>query len=237
MDLKNPCGWSGTIHDFLTLSKPHWLLSMQEHHQRCMNCPADQSQILAWDHCFDILQKELKQLVRIKPAIAEYAIIFEYELPRERGRRPDVVILGPCVFVLEFRDYAKLLAAHSDQVAAYARDLKHYHAASHHYTVLPILILARSRDLIHRDEDVLVISPDHIADVFDVEVEPGNGPRIDPQQWITAEYAPLLSLIQAARTIWNKEPLPQIKRALSAGIPKTIAIPPCVCPRHCYPHV
>lgn len=148
-----------------------------------------------------------------------------------------MVILGPCVFVLEFRDYAKLLAAHSDQVAAYARDLKHYHAASHHYTVLPILILARSRDLIHRDEDVLVISPDHIADVFDVEVELENGPRIDPTQWIIAEYAPLPSLIQAARTIWNKEPLPQIKRALSAGIPKTIAIPPCVCPRHCYPHV
>jgi DUF2075 family protein len=29
-------------------------------------------------------------------------------------------------------------------------------------------------------------------------------------------------LIQAARTIWNKQPLPQIKRALSAGIPQTI---------------
>jgi hypothetical protein len=55
MDLKNPCGWSGTIHDFLPLSKPHWLLSMQEHHQRCMNCPADQSQQLAWDPSFDIL--------------------------------------------------------------------------------------------------------------------------------------------------------------------------------------
>ncbi len=177
----------------------------------------------AWDHSFDILQKELKQFVQIKPVIAEYAIIFEYELPRERGRRPDVVILGPCVFVLEFKDYAKLLAAHSDQVAAYARDLKHYHAASQHYTVLPILVLARSKDLIQRNEDVLVISPDHIADVFDVEVELENGPQIDPQQWITAEYAPLPSLIQAARTIWNKEPLPQIKRALSAGIPQTIA--------------
>jgi hypothetical protein len=73
-------------------------------------------------------------------------------------------------------------------------------------------------DLIQRDEDVLVISPDHIADVFDVEVELENGPGIDPQHWITAEYAPLPSLIQAARTIRDKEPLPQIKRALSAGI-------------------
>ena len=196
---------------------------MQEHHQRCMTSPADQSQILAWDHSFDILQKEVKQLVQIKPVIGNYTIIFEYELPRERGRRPDVVILGPCVFVLEFKDYTKLLAAHSDQVAAYARDLKNYHAASHRHTVLPILVLARSKDLIQRDEEVLVISPDHLADVFHLEVELENGPLIDPQVWISAEYAPLPSLIQAARIIWDKQPLPQIKRALSAGIPETIA--------------
>ncbi|WP_292348538.1 DUF2075 domain-containing protein [Methanoregula sp. PtaB.Bin085] len=223
MDEKKPCGWSGAIHNFLSLSKPHWLIAMQEHHKRCMNTPADESQILAWDYSFEILQRELKQLVQIKPAIASYAIIFEYELPRERGRRPDVVILGPCVFVLEFKDYAKLLAAHSDQVAAYARDLKNYHAGSQQYTVLPILVLARAKDLIQRDEDVLVISQDHLADVFDVEVELENGPLIDPQKWITAEYAPLPSLIQAARTIWEKQPLPQIKRAQSAGIPETIA--------------
>jgi hypothetical protein len=34
---------------------------MLEHHRRCMNASADQNQILAWDHSFDILQKELKQ--------------------------------------------------------------------------------------------------------------------------------------------------------------------------------
>ena len=93
-----PCGWFGSIHTFLSLSKSDWLSSLQAHHQRCMNSPADQSQILAWDHSFDILQRELKQLVQIKPAFGNYAIIFEYELPRERGRRPDVIILGPCVF-------------------------------------------------------------------------------------------------------------------------------------------
>ncbi len=219
----NPCGWSGTIQTFLSLKKTDWLSSLETHHQRCMNAPADQSQILAWDHSFDILQRELKQLVQIKTAIQDYTIIFEYELPRERGRRPDVVILGPCVFVLEFKDYAKLLEAHSDQVSAYARDLKNYHAGSQPYTVLPILVLARAKDLIHRDEDVLVLSPDHIADVFTLESELETGTLIDPPLWIAAEYAPLPSLIEAARTIWGKQPLPQIKRALSAGIPQTIA--------------
>jgi DUF2075 family protein len=188
-----------------------------------MNVPADESQILAWDHSFDILQRELKQLAQIKPAIQDYTIIFEYELPRERGRRPDVVILGPCVFVLEFKDYAKLLQAHSDQVAAYARDLKNYHAGSQPYDVFPILVLARAKDLISRDDDVIVLSPDHIADVFSIESALETGTRIDPTQWLASEYSPLPSLITAARTIWDKQPLPQIKRALSAGIPETIA--------------
>ncbi len=224
MDVQNtPCGWSGTIHTFLSISKAAWLIALEGHHQRCMNAPADQSQILAWKHEFDILQKELRQLVQIKPEIGNYSIIFEYELPRERGRRPDVVILGPCVFVLEFKDYAQRLQAHSDQVAAYARDLQHFHSASQNHTVIPILVLARAKDRISLDEDVIVISSDHIADVLTLQSELETGALIDPTLWIAAEYAPLPSLIQAARTIWGKQPLPQIKRALSAGIPQTIA--------------
>jgi DUF2075 family protein len=218
-----PYGWSGSIHDFLSLSKADWLAALQEHHQRCMNCPADQSQLLAWDHEFDLLAKELKQLLQVKPALETYTIIFEYELPRERGRRPDVIILGASIFVLEFKDYAKILRAHVDQVAAYARDLQHYHAGSQQSTVIPTLVLARAKELIKRDDNVIILSPDRIADVFMVESEVETGTLIDPISWISAEYSPLPSLIQAARTIWNKQPLPQIKRALSAGIPQTIA--------------
>jgi len=221
--ISNPCGWSGTIHKFLSLTKADWLIALKEHNLRCMNCPADQSQLLAWDHEFDLLTKELKHVLQVKPVLGTYTIIFEYELPRERGRRPDLIILGTSIFVLEFKDYAKILQAHVDQVSAYARDLKHYHAGSQESTVLPILVLARAKDLKTRDDDVIIVSPDGIKDVFSIESEAETGKLIDPNKWITAEYSPLPSLIQAARTIWNKQPLPQIKRALSAGIPQTIA--------------
>jgi DUF2075 family protein len=223
-DRKNPCGWSGTILEFLQMPVVHWLSVMQEHYEQSQHAPAGESRILAWAQTFDILQKELKQLVQIKPAIGGDTIIFGYELARERGRRPDVVILGPCIFVLSFRDDAKLLAAHSDQVAALARDLKNYHAASQQYTVLPILVLAHSRDLIHRDGEVLVISPDHIADVSNVEVELEDGPRIDPQHWIHADYTPLPPLVQAARMLWDDNvPVPPAKSVHNAGIPLALA--------------
>ena len=219
----NPCGWSGSIHTLLSVAKTDWLTALQEHHKRCMNCPADQSQLLAWDHEFDLLTKELKQLIQVKPALGIYTIIFEYELPRERGRRPDVIILGHSIFVLEFKDYAKILQAHVDQVSAYARDLKHYHSGSQQSTVIPILVLARTKDLLKLEDDANIISPNRIGDIFKSEFGVEAGMLIDPVTWINADYSPLPSLIQAARRLWDdKTQLPRIRRAESAGIPQTI---------------
>jgi len=221
---KTPCGWFGTFHAFLSLSKSDWLTSLQEHYQRCMNCPADESQKAAWEHSFDILQIELKKLVTAKPTTESFSIIFEYELPRERGRRPDVIILGSStIIVLEFKDYSKILQAHVDQVDAYARDLKHYHKGSQPYTVLPVLVLARAKDLNQTYDSIPCVSANSLGNYLGNTILTDIFPLIDPVGWIGSDYSPLPSLIQAARTIWNKQPLPQIKRALSAGIPQTIA--------------
>lgn len=220
---KYQCGWFGTITDFLGLSPSTWLNALADHHQQCMHCPADESQKTAWAHSFDILQNELKELVISKPFTGEYTIIFEYELPRERGRRPDVIILGSStVFVFEFKDFNKILQAHVDQVDAYARDLKHYHAGSHPYAVLPILVVARTKDLIQDFDNISVVSANTISRFLTSHTPAEVQSLIDPIHWLSADYAPLPSLIQAARTIWDRQPLPQIKRALSAGIPQTI---------------
>jgi hypothetical protein len=186
----HPCGWSGSIHDFLSLAKADWLAALQVHHQRCVNCPADQSQLPEWDHEFDLLAKQLKQLLQVKPALGSCTIIFEYELPDGRGGRPDVIILGACVFVLEFRDLAEILQTHVDQLEACARDLERYPTGSHQYTVVPILILTRAKELIRRDGDIIILSPDRIADVLTVQSELETGPLIDPVTWITAGYSP-----------------------------------------------
>jgi len=185
----NPCGWSGSIHAFLLLSKQDWLTALQEHHQRCMNCPADESQQAAWNHSFDLLQMELKKLVQSTPAAGNFTIIFEYELPRERGRRPDVIILGSStIFVLEFKDYGKIIQAHVDQVAAYARDLKHYHAGSRPYTVVPILVLARAKDLIQTYDAITVVSANTIGAFLETRMASESVPLIDPIPWIIPRF-------------------------------------------------
>jgi hypothetical protein len=83
-----------------------------------MYVSADESQQAAWEHSFDLLQTELKKLIQSKPNARNFSIIFEYELPRERGRRPDVVILGTStILVLEFKDFSN----YAEFVSALAR--------------------------------------------------------------------------------------------------------------------
>lgn len=124
-----PCGWYGLIGEFFSTPKDRWLASLEDYHQRFLREPASASQISAWESSFQVLQAELKNLSQTNPSVLKWTILFEYELPRERGRRPDVILLGPgIIYVIEFKDFTSILQAHVDQVDAYARDIKHYHA-------------------------------------------------------------------------------------------------------------
>jgi hypothetical protein len=182
-----PCGWYGTIQQFLTLSRSEWLSALDRHHVECMNGPADESRNSAWERLFEILHKELKQLLQVKPELGNYTLIFDYELPRKRQNHPDVVILGASIFILWFLDGAEIIRADVDQVDASAHHLKQYHAEARQFDVIPILVLAGAKGMIRRDKEVLILSPDHIADFFNVQAELENKSLIDADRWMSAE--------------------------------------------------
>ena len=151
------CGWHGPLEAFLCVDERNWESHLLLHHQSCALEPAADSQRCAWHNCFLALREQLRDL-------GDAYIIFEYELPRERGRRPDVVILiCGTVLVLEFKDHRTAHRAHIDQVAAYARDLRHYHAASHLAAVVPVLVLTGSLDPPTTFEDVTVVGPKDLS--------------------------------------------------------------------------
>lgn len=207
-----------------------------------MGRPPSGEQVEAWRGEYTVLTAALRDIVASAPRAREWAAIFEYELPRERGRRPDVVILtGSQVIVLEFKESATLLKAHVDQVAAYARDLRHYHVASHDKLVDPVLVLTRSPVESHGVvrwqspqigsdpgaesdfEDVAVVNLQGLRGIIAELERRAPGEPVDAEGWLNADYSPLPSLVSAARRIFEHEPLPQIKKAQSAGIPDTIA--------------
>src|SRR5579863_1054765 len=85
----------------------------------------------------------LVEISTLKNVLAnrEGFISFEYSIPR-MGKRIDVVIIiGPVIFVLEFKvDEKQFSSAALDQVWDYALDLKNFHEASNAPFVAPVLI-------------------------------------------------------------------------------------------------
>ena len=73
-------------------------------------------------------------------------IHFEYAIPR-MGKRIDVVLLiGPVIFVLEFKvGEREFTFSALDQVCDYALDLKNFHESSRDHFIAPVLIATRAR--------------------------------------------------------------------------------------------
>jgi hypothetical protein len=65
---------------------------------------ASREQHAAWRVSLTTLQAQGAQVLALHPPAREHAAVLEYMLPREGGRRPDVVVLqNGVVVVLEFK--------------------------------------------------------------------------------------------------------------------------------------
>lgn len=209
-----------SIQSFLEVEVATWGTLLKEHHIDCMQEEAIYSQRKAWFDCFTILQRELRLLLLPEELAQKTFIIFEYELPRERGRRPDVLVCsGNNIIVLEFKGYSKENQAQIDQAKHYARDLRNYHKQSHHLNVVPVLVLAAATNISHSEYDVQILSGDKI---YTLLVDLVKDPFTEIEDWFDSEYAPLPSLIRSAQLLFKEKKFPQIKRANSAGIPATL---------------
>jgi hypothetical protein len=189
-----------------------------------MHQQPSRSQEAAWRDSLLALKITFEELGSTKSESAAWGVILEYELPRERGRRPDVLIFAPGrLVVLEFKAALTADPEALDQVEAYARDLREYQEATRDLTVIPVLVTGAE------------VAPDkpqkvHVAGLGDLStlladvLELAAGPPTDLHAWAAADYAPLPALVTAARRIFNHEPLPAIKRAQSAGIPEAMEV-------------
>lgn len=217
-------GWAGSAGDFLTLTEPQFLASLDAHHRALWNAPAAGSQRKAWSDEFHVMGHALRACVQALPTeAARWGVVFEFEMPFEGGRRPDVVVLaGEALVVLEFKSSSLPDQAAVDQAFAYARDLSDYHQASHELVPYPIVVLTGAAPGMAVNWDqVVVTAPEGLERyLFDAH-RPGS---VDLAGWLSAPYDPLPSLIEAARRIFRHEPLPHVKRALAAGLPETVEL-------------
>jgi hypothetical protein len=167
----------------------------------------------AWLAQISFLQSQLGALTG--------ALFFEFNIPR-MGRRIDAVLLiGPVVFVIEFKVGERgFERAAVDQVWDYALDLKNFHEASHSVSIIPILIATDATKStpfkLHADEDKvfrpILVHPSGFREAIDVALQPVNGEVLDAQRWSSAPYHPTPTIIEAARALYAQHSVEAIAR-------------------------
>lgn len=210
-----------TLEAFMQMDVAQWGTLLKEHHLDCMQEDASVSQRRAWFNCFKALRQQFGAMVLDENLSRHVYLIFEYELPRERGRRPDVLLLaGNHVLVLEFKGHSIEDKGHIDQAKHYARDIRNYHEQSHSLKVVPFLVLVSAENRIEKMDEVSIISADNLAKAVHPYL---TAPFDNVKAWFHSEYAPLPTLLQSAQMLFKENDFPQIKKAHSAGIPQTLA--------------
>jgi hypothetical protein len=168
----------------------------------------------AWLMQADMLRSQLVDL--------SGSIFLEFSIPR-MGRRVDTVLLiGPAVYVVEFKvGESAFDRASIEQVWDYALDLKNFHEASHSAPIVPILVataasesppleLRADTDRVHRPLCVHAAAFRRSLDLMSASI---SGEDIDPDAWHSAPYHPTPTIIEAARALYSQHSVEAIARS------------------------
>jgi len=222
--MSEPWGWASSVGEFLSTPKERWLQALADHHLRLLHMPPADSQIRAWKEEHDIVFDALKLCVVSDGTVKDrWSVAFEYELPLEGGRRPDVVVLaGGSVNVLEFKSKRQWSQPDVDQTIGYVRDLHDYHSGTANRPCAGLLVLAGARQPIAEIRDGIPVGDPTSIPQYLMKFETDGSH--DLESWLNSDYQPLPTLVEAARKIFRNEPLPHVKTALSAGIPEALEV-------------
>lgn len=171
----------------------------------------------AWLEQIAFLQKNLDGL--------RGTLYLEFNIPRMGSRIDAVLLIGPVVFVVEFKvGEATFDQAAIDQVWDYALDLKNFHEASHQASLVPILIATEAKeskamkltvdaDRVYRP---LQIHPGGFRTAIDSALAVIGGDALDQNHWAQGSYKPTPTIVEAAKALYAHHGVGAIK-AFDAG--------------------
>jgi hypothetical protein len=167
----------------------------------------------AWVEQIDVLKTSLQDI--------NGWILLEFIVPRI-GTRIDVVLLiGPIIFVVEFKvGETHINRTDLNQVWDYALDLKNFHQGSHHSPIVPILI---ATNYAHPDSALGVPYRDNVFPpvrsnsanlglIIRAALKDLSGVEIEYKVWIGAPYRPTPTIIEAAQALYSQHSVEAISR-------------------------
>lgn len=212
-----------SLNDFKVLDKNTWLETMQKAHvQYEFEYPGRKlhpDQIFAWDDCFDVLQRVLKNF---QPP--EFYVIFEYVLYSENGCRPDVLLVsGSQVFILEFKHKDHAPEADIMQADMYGRFISTCHKESRNKEVITCLVLTTSKEIEENlNGSIHMVSEVALKNLLFERVAQ-FGKTVDIEKWEASIYEPDKNSLQRMVDMFEYGKLPHLKSAQSSKIPVALS--------------
>lgn len=213
-------GWQSTLQVFVNSRKTDII-----QHLHAFPGYAGPQQDQAWHSSVNWLQKACNNVLQEDSGAYKHSAILEYELPRD-FRRPDIIVLrGGTVVVLEVKGSIGTSQAALDQVLAYARDLRAYYAACATAPVMPVLVPSNGPIQPIEVDGVRVVGPEGVEELLKTIDAQNQRSSVQITDFLQADaYAPLPTIVQAARELYHGRELPFIKRARAATEPAINAI-------------
>lgn len=167
-----------------------------------------------WIKEIEILKRELKNLID-----EDSRILFEYVIPRMGKRIDNVILYKNIVFLLEFKCGNNCYySSDYDQIYDYALDLKNFHKESGDKLIVPILIATEApsfNNSIVIDNKVmgpLKCNEFGIGNLITNIVSSFKEESFSYDGWISSEYLPTPTIIEAAQALYTNHSVMDIAR-------------------------
>lgn len=212
------CGWSGSITQFLVLDESNFLAHLGD-----FIGDFKEEQVEAWRNSYHVLQQTLSSY-QSEP----WQLIFEYELPREGGRRPDVLLLLPGeLLVIEFKMKGNPRSADYEQLSSYVRDFNHYHEAVAKYSLqvrgaLVLTYFKEEKMQINTEKRLYITTGSGLGKFLALLKKNAKGKLLDSDEFLQGSYDRLPTIVEGARAIMTHEPLPSIRKVNNTNISQVL---------------
>jgi hypothetical protein len=180
----------------------------------------EQLQRDAWLAEINILQETLHGF--------QGAIYLEFSVPRMGQRIDALALIGPVIFVFEFKVGEKIFTSHAvDQVWDYALDLQNFHETSHEQFIAPVLVATKAEinscviSVTAQNDKLLFPIMSNAVSLKDVIVSVldfCDGKEIEKSKWESGRYCPTPTIIEAAMALYNGHAVEEISRSDASAI-------------------
>lgn len=216
MNLSNRFAYKAKVNQFLVSQEDKILGQLTNQHKHRQ---LEQQQINSW-------RRQIKELKQTLVGFPDGTLLLEFEIPRIGKRVDAILILNGSILVLEYKVGAKTYDAISiDQAYDYALDLKNFHKASHHLTIVPILIatdaISKSTTLeigIDGIASPILANSDNLLTVLNLLSTALPKVELDTDAWINSTYHPTPTIVEAAQALYKGHKVEEISRSDAGAI-------------------